>query len=178
VRLHREYKFLSAHEAFPGHYLLDCVRRTLKNPIRCVIESPLFYEGWAYYAESLLDEDGYVRTPIERLVHNKRTLWRAARCMIDSGLPTGCIDRTEAEKLMEEVGYTQDEAAQLVNRFQLNPGYHLCYTLGKFEILNLRNRYGTLLGRDAFHRILLEGGELPFHLIERRFKACIGGKNN
>ncbi|UCB46497.1 MAG: DUF885 family protein [Spirochaetota bacterium] len=178
VRLHREYKFLSAHEAFPGHYLLDCVRRSLKNPVRCAIESPLFYEGWAYYAESLLEEDGYIKTPIERLIHNKRTLWRAARCMIDSGLPTGCIDREKAEKLMEEIGYPRDEAAQLVSRFQLNPGYHLCYTLGKNEILNLRGRYGTLLGREEFHRILLEGGELPFHLIERRYKACTGGENS
>ena len=98
--------------------------------------------------------------------------------MIDSGLPTGCIDRNKAENLMEEIGYSRDEAAQLVNRFQLDPGYHLCYTLGRYEILNLRNRYGTLTGRSSFHRILLEGGELPFHLIERRFQTLTGGKKD
>ncbi len=178
MRVHREYKFLSAHEAFPGHYLLDSVRRNLQNPIRRLIESPLFYEGWAYYSESLLEEDGYIRTPIERLVHRKRTLWRAGRCMIDSGLPIGQIDREKAVKLMEEVGYPRDEAAELINRFQLNPGYHLCYTLGRFEILNLRKLYGTLAGRESFHRILLKGGELPFHLIEKRFQALIGGREN
>ena len=47
ARLHREYRFLSAHETIPGHHLLDTVRRGLKNPIRRQIESPLFYEGWA-----------------------------------------------------------------------------------------------------------------------------------
>ena len=178
MRLHREFKFLSAHEAFPGHYLLDSVRRNLQNPIRRFIESPLFYEGWAYYSESLLEEDEYIRTPIERLVHRKRSLWRAGRCMIDSGLPIGQINREKAVKLMKEVGYPQDEAAELINRFQLNPGYHLCYTLGRFEILNLRKLYGTLIGRKSFHRILLEGGELPFHLIEKRFQALVGGKKN
>jgi hypothetical protein len=178
MRLHKEYKFLSAHEAFPGHYLLDSVRRSLASPIRRAIESPLFYEGWACYAESLLDEDGYIGAPIERLVHNKRTLWRAARCTIDSGMPTGRVNRNEAEELMEEIGYSRNEAARLVNRFMLNPGYHLCYTLGRFEILNLRDRYGTMAGREGFHRILLEGGELPFHLIEKRFKAITGGKTS
>ena len=26
------------------------------------------------------------------------------------------------------------------------------------------------MGHDAFHRLLLEGGELPFHLIEKRLR--------
>ena len=178
MRLHREYKFLSAHEGFPGHYLLDSVRRTLENPIRRRIESPLFYEGWAYYAESLLEEDAYIKIPIERLVHRKRSLWRAARCMIDSGLPSGRIKREHAVELLQEVGYPQAEALEQVNRFQLNPGYHLCYTLGRFEILNLKNHYSGITGRESFHRFLLEGGELPFHLIERRLQTSIGGSEN
>ncbi|MBW2108422.1 MAG: DUF885 family protein, partial [Deltaproteobacteria bacterium] len=42
-RLHREYRFLCAHETFPGHHLLDTIRRRLANPVRRQIESPLFY---------------------------------------------------------------------------------------------------------------------------------------
>ncbi|MGD8883140.1 MAG: DUF885 family protein, partial [Desulfobacterales bacterium] len=53
-RLNREYKMLTAHETIPGHHFLDSIRRSLKNPIRRQIESPLFYEGWASYAESML----------------------------------------------------------------------------------------------------------------------------
>jgi uncharacterized protein (DUF885 family) len=59
-RFHREYRLLTAHEAIPGHHYLDSIRRRLKNPIRRQIESPLFYEGWASYAESLLVEYGYM----------------------------------------------------------------------------------------------------------------------
>ena len=66
-RLHREYKFLTAHETIPGHFLLDSNRRNLENPVRAQIESPLFYEGWAYYAESLLVESGYC--------DNRSTCW-------------------------------------------------------------------------------------------------------
>jgi len=167
-RLHREYKFLTAHETFPGHHLLDTVRRGLTNPIRSQIESPLFYEGWATYAETLLTAAGYVDTPIERLVDYKRRLWRAARCQIDVGLYTGKLDRSGAVGLLEQAGFSRGEADRQIDRFQLNPGYQLCYTLGSFELSRLVETYGPRLGRESCRRFLLTGGELPFHLIEKR----------
>ncbi|MGD9022291.1 MAG: DUF885 family protein [Deltaproteobacteria bacterium] len=169
-RLHREYKFLSAHETFPGHYLLDSVRRRLENPVRRQIESPLFYEGWAYYAESLLAEYGYVKSPIDHLVDCKRRLWRAARCQIDVGLTTGILSREDAMALVVSAGFSPVEARYQIDHFQLNPGYQLCYSLGRYEIMRLREAYGITLGSDQFHRRLLEGGELPFYLIQERFE--------
>jgi hypothetical protein len=173
-RLHREYRFLTAHETFPGHHLLDRVRRSLKNPIRRQIESPLFYEGWASYAESLLEEEGYLKDPGELLVLHRRNLWRAARCLVDVGMNSGMMDREEAERLLEESGLSRDESRSQVRRFRLIPGYQLCYTIGSHEILNLKERYGTLLSVDRFHEVLLEGGELPFHLIEKRLDGLVG----
>lgn len=171
-RLHREYKFLSAHETFPGHHLLDSVRRRLPNPIRSQVESPLFYEGWATYAETLLAGTGYVDSPIEHLVDYKRRMWRAARCMIDVGLYTGRLDRPGAVDLLVQAGFSGDEADRQVDRFQLNPGYQLCYTLGSFELNRLVETHGPRLGRERCHQELLTGGELPFHLIEKRLQAC------
>lgn len=170
-RLHREYKFLSAHETFPGHHLLDSIRRKLENPVRRQIESPLFYEGWAYYAESLLTEYGYVDSPIEYLVDYKRRLWRAARCQIDVGLTIGMLVEEDAVRLLTIAGFAPEEADRQVDHFRLNPGYQLCYTLGRYEIMRLRKTYGVRMDRDRFHRQLLEGGELPFNLIEKRFEA-------
>ena len=109
-RFNREYKFLTAHEIVPGHHLLDTFRRRIKNPIRRQIESPLFYEGWATYAESLLIKYGYVDTPIEKLVYYKRRLWRSARCIIDSGMPSGKIKKDNAVALLTASGFSQKEA--------------------------------------------------------------------
>lgn len=170
-RLHREYRFLSAHETFPGHHLLDFVRRNLKNPIRAQIESPLFYEGWAYYVESLLSECGYVVHPLDRLVDHKRRLWRAARCQLDVGLACGLLDHPGAVALLTTAGFSREEAGHQVARFRLNPGYQLCYTLGRYELIKLRERHGPRLGWGRFHRELLQGGELPFHLVERRLAS-------
>jgi hypothetical protein len=169
-QLHREYKFLSAHETYPGHHLLDCFRRSLTNPIQRQVESPLFYEGWSYYGESLLGEYGYVKNPMDHLIDAKRGLWRAARCQIDIGLTTGKIKRSDAEELLIRAGFTGEEAAGQIERFQLNPGYQLCYSLGRYEILNLKAKYCTVMGTEKFHRKLLEKGQLPFHLVERKLE--------
>ncbi len=176
-RLHREYRFLSAHETIPGHQLLDSVRRNLANPVRRQIESALFYEGWAYYAESLLAEYGYVELPIELLVDCKRRLWRAARCQIDVGLTTGRLKPEDAVGLLTTAGFSTEEATAQVTRFRLSPGYQLCYSLGRYEIMQLRKSFAPHLGRDRFHQELLEGGQLPFHLAEQRLQA-LGTSNN
>jgi uncharacterized protein (DUF885 family) len=170
-RLHREYKFLTAHETIPGHHLLDSIRRTLENPVRRQIESPLFYEGWAYYAESLLTEIGYVQHPMEYLVDYKRRLWRSARCQIDVGLHADFITITDAVKLLTTAGFSREEAKRQIYRFQLNPGYQLCYSLGRYEIMRLKKVYENQMGSEHFHAFLLQGGELPFHWIEKRFRA-------
>jgi uncharacterized protein (DUF885 family) len=167
-RLHREYKFLSAHETFPGHHLLDFTRRNLSNPIRAQIESPLFYEGWAYYVESLLTEYGYVDHPLDHLIDRKRRLWRAARCQIDTGLAGCFLSKDDALELLISAGFSREEARYQVDRFRLNPGYQLCYSVGRYELTRLRQKYGNRLGRDVFHREVMHSGELPFHLIEKR----------
>ncbi len=173
-RLHREYKFLTAHETVPGHYLLDSVRRKLRNPVRRQIESPLFYEGWAAYAETLLADCGYVTSHKDLLTDFRRRLWRAARCQIDAGLATGKLGREEAVQLLKTVGFSRPEAESQISRYGLNPGYQLCYCLGNFEIRKIRDKYISVMGDKVFHTVLLEGGEIPFQLVEKRMENAGG----
>ena len=170
-RLNREYKMLTAHETIPGHHFLDSIRRSLKNPIRRQIESPLFYEGWASYAESMLIEYGYLDNPLELLVSFKRNLWRSARCQIDVGLTLGKLTENDAVDLLETCGFALQEASRQLDRFRLNPGYQLCYCYGSYEFKQLKKKYGPHLEGKDFHNFLLEGGEIPFHLIARRFES-------
>jgi uncharacterized protein (DUF885 family) len=86
------------------------------------------------------------------------------------GVNTGILTQEEALQILTGMGFNPGEAARQMNRIQVNPGYQLCYTLGRHEIMNLRQAYGIRLGLSRFHNKLLEGGELPFHLIERRLK--------
>ena len=172
-RFHREFKLLTAHETIPGHHLLDSVRRKLDNPIRRQVESPLFYEGWASYAESLLIDSGYITRPLDLLVDYKRRLWRSARCQVDLGLTTEKIDLDDAVHLLNVCGFSPEEAQRQVDRFRLNPGYQLCYSFGCHEFKELKATYNSQMDTPLFHRFVLEGGELPFHLIEKRFEKLL-----
>ena len=169
-RIHREFKPLTAHETIPGHHFLDSIRRQLKNPVRRQIESPLFYEGWASYSESLLSEYEYMSDPLDRLVDLKRNLWRSARCQIDAGMTTGKITETDALELLKICTFSEPEARRQIDRFRLNPGYQVCYSLGSHEFKQLKAKHGSKMGSQRFYECLLDGGELPFHLLDLRLQ--------
>jgi len=163
--------YLSAHETYPGHHILDYLRICQSNPIRRQIESPLFYEGWACYAEQLLDELGYVRDLRRQVIGLKRQLWRILRSILDVNLHTGRVTLKEAAKEIESLGFSPQRAQRQVRRFALTPGYQSCYFMGSHEILRLRQGFVSTAGLRTFHDVLLGGGQLPFHLLERRLQT-------
>ncbi|MBN1353366.1 MAG: DUF885 family protein, partial [Candidatus Omnitrophica bacterium] len=171
--IHKEYMFIVAHETYPGHHLLDSARRDLKNSLRRQIESPLFYEGWASYAERLIDRLGYVKDPAHKLAGLRRQAWRAIRAMLDAGTAISKLKPDAAEGLIRALGYESRVAKSMVSNYMLTPGYQLCYTIGKVEIDRLRDKYSPLMGLKKFHDTLLGGGEIPFEMVNKRMdKAC------
>jgi len=163
--------FLSAHETVPGHHFLDTLRLSLPSPVARQYESPLFYEGWACYAETLLVSEGYLQEPGALMVGWQRRLWRALRGRVDLELQRGGWDLEEGCRCLAQAGYAPEATRLQVLQLALNPGYQLCYTLGLKEILRLREEYAPTLGLARFHEILLGGGQLPFPWVEKRLKA-------
>jgi len=170
--LHREVRFLSAHETYPGHHVLDWNRMHLSDPIRRQIESALFYEGWACYGEQLTDESGYQPDLRQSLIRIKRDLWRAVRARLDIELHTGTLSLEQGTDMLCELGYPKQSALKQVRRYALTPGYQLCYTLGKREILSLKKQFVPPLSLRNFHSIVLGEGEVPFHCLERSLKKA------
>jgi len=176
--LHNEYIFVTAHETYPGHHLLDAIRRRIANPIRQQIESPLFYEGWASYAERIIDSLGYVTDPIQKMVGLRRQAWRAVRSMLDVGIRINRLELEGARKMLEGLGYAPKTVDKMLRHYLLSPGYQLCYTIGKFEIDRLKERFSGKMGLKGFHDFLLEGGQIPFDLIEKRIEKDLCKKNS
>jgi uncharacterized protein (DUF885 family) len=165
--------YLTAHETYPGHHILDHIRIHHPNAVRRQMESPLFYEGWACYAEQLLDELGYIQDPRRRLVQLKRQSWRNLRAILDVGLQTGRMRPDQAIDEIIALGFSPGRAERQVARFCLSPGYQLCYFTGMHEINRLREKYRDKMGLKGFHDTLLGGGEIPFHLAQKRLeKHC------
>jgi uncharacterized protein (DUF885 family) len=165
--VHREYRYLTAHETCPGHHLLDWSRLCRPDPIRRWIESALFYEGWACYAEQLVDEFGYDPDPRQHLIRIKRDLWRAVRGRLDLELHIGTISLEQGAERLEALGYAPQDAEKQARRITLTPGYQLCYTLGKHGLLDLRRRHVPPLSLEDFHALVLGSGQGPFSCLEQ-----------
>ncbi|UCD85674.1 MAG: DUF885 domain-containing protein [Deltaproteobacteria bacterium] len=170
---HKEYLFMTAHETYPGHHLLDMSRKAQPNPVRRQIESPLFYEGWACYGEQLIDETGYSEDPYQKLICRKRQLWRSLRALLDIGLHTGKLGLAEARERLAGLGLSRQRAYQQVRNYALTYGYQLCYLLGRYEIMELRKKFADKISLKEFHNLLLKGGQIPFKWIEKRIDKNI-----
>jgi uncharacterized protein (DUF885 family) len=173
--VHREYRYLSAHETYPGHHLLDWSRLCRPDPIRRRIESALFYEGWACYAEQLVDELGYEPNPRQHLIRIKRDLWRAVRGRLDLELHIGALSLEQGAARLEALGYAPEDAKKQARRITLTPGYQLCYTLGKHRFLDLRRRHVPPLSLKNFHAVVLGSGQAPFACLDQTLDAYTPG---
>jgi len=162
----RQYRMTCAHETYPGHHLLDASRWSLARPLRRAVEQPIFYEGWACFAEEILRQTGYFSTPGDRLLLARRRLLHALRCKVDIGLQTGKMTVPAAARYLEEAGISAERAISLARKYPLNPGYQLCYTLGLRRFLDLSDRYGGSNLPD-FVRTVLNQGEINFTDLEK-----------
>lgn len=168
----REYRILTAHETYPGHHLLDTVRWGLDNPIRRVIEHPLFYEGWACFAEELMFRMGYLRGHQDLLMLTRRRFWRALRGKVDLGLQKGTMDLEMAARMLHQAGLTLSQSRAVVRKYALNPGYQICYTIGYQKFKKLFDTYGR--GRlPQFVQTVLSQGEIHFEDLAAVLKVAL-----
>ena len=159
----------TAHETWPGHHLLDISRWSLDRALRRSLEHPLFYEGWACFAEEMTARTGYFTDPWDRFILARRRLRRAVRGVVDLGLQSGSLTFDAAADKLERAGFQRGEARSALPKYALRPGYQVCYTLGLVRFLDLWSRFG---GEDfpSFALTVLEEGEVGFGNLERLFE--------
>ncbi|MFQ5996804.1 MAG: DUF885 family protein [Dehalococcoidales bacterium] len=162
----REYKMTCAHETYPGHHLLDTSRWNLSRTLRRAVEQPIFYEGWACFAEELMKLTGYFSDPSDRLLLAKRRFQHAIRSKVDIGLQTGAMSIPTAAEHLKETGISTERAMFSARKYTLNPGYQLCYTLGLRRFLDLFHRYGGD-NLPKFVHMVLNQGEIHFADLEK-----------
>lgn len=167
-RGHPEIRMTAAHETWPGHHLLDACRWGQKNPVRRPLERPIFYEGWACFAEQLVARTGYFYGPGDMLILAKRRMLHAVRGIVDLSLQTGRMDVERATDALAAAGLTRALARQNALRYTLHPGYQVCYTMGLRRFQSLFHRFG-LDDPASFVRIVMANGEIPFEALGRAF---------
>ena len=173
---------LAYHEAIPGHHYQTALQTELTDVpmFRRMLGFTAFSEGWALYAERLAWEQGFQNDPYDNLGRLQDEMMRAVRLVVDSGLHAKRWSREQAIDYM--VRYTGQERGSVVTeieRYLVWPGQATAYKIGMLKILELRDKARRALGDDfdirAFHRAVLENGDVPLFLLERQIDLYIEG---
>ena len=169
---------LFLHEAIPGHHFqLSLQQESPDMPsFRRFGLYGAFVEGWALYTESLGPELGIYTDPNQLMGHLGAEIHRALRLVVDTGLHTGQFTREQAiQYMLDNEAISEQGATAEVERYMAIPGSALTYKTGQLKISELRARYEKQLGPKfslrAFHDEILDGGNMPLVVLEKRMDA-------
>jgi uncharacterized protein (DUF885 family) len=173
----------SIHEAYPGHYVQFLhLNSSPASKVEKIFGSYAFIEGWAHYCEKMMLDEGYggptSSSPSEedvrraakyRMAQADEALLRLCRLCASIKMHTQNMSLEEATKFFRDNCYYEEKPAlQEAIRGTFDPGY-LNYTLGKLQILKLRDDYkaqeGDEFSLQKFHNELLNHGMPPIRLL-------------
>lgn len=172
---------VSIHEVYPGHYVQFLrLNASPASKVEKIFGSYAFIEGWAHYCEKMMLDEGYgtVAKPSEadekraakyRLAQADEALLRLCRLCVAIKMHTQKMTVEEATKFFQDNCYYEEKPARAeAMRGTFDPGY-LNYTVGKLEILKLRDDYkaqeGAYFSAQKFHNELLNHGMPPIRLL-------------
>jgi uncharacterized protein (DUF885 family) len=146
------------HEGVPGHHMQLAHWKYTADRLSVYQTGPggvsACSEGWALYAERLMDELGYLTRPGDRLGFLDAQMLRAIRVIIDIGMHTGAVIDADSpvgagevwtpelasEFLAMHSGSQKDFIDSEIVRYLSAPGQAISYKLGE---------RAWLAGRDA-----------------------------
>ncbi|MGC1301538.1 MAG: DUF885 family protein [Caulobacteraceae bacterium] len=162
------------HEGLPGHQLEGGLALSNKSLplIRKVGGFSGYAEGWALYAEQLADELGmYDDDPMGRIGYLKFQLFRAGRCVVDTGIHHMGWTREQAIAYFLQLdGDAPGFAAREVERYCATPGQACSYKIGHTVWTRARTRAQKALGPrydiKDFHEAGLSYGRVPLDILD------------
>jgi uncharacterized protein (DUF885 family) len=183
----------SVHEAYPGHYVQFLWTPQFSSKIRKVLGANTNIEGWAHYCEQMMLDEGYAAAPagasaeevrkakLIRLGQLQDALLRDARFVNSIKLHTGQGEAGGQWTMDQAIDFfvTQGYQARSVGEVETKRGTgdptYLYYTLGKLEIMKLREdvkkKQGAAFSLEKFHDDFMRQGFAPIKVIR---KAMLG----
>jgi uncharacterized protein (DUF885 family) len=178
-----EMEVLAFHESIPGHHLQISIAEELpaEPAFRKYEGTTAFVEGWGLYSERLADEMGLYDGDLDRMGMLSFDAWRASRLVVDTGLHAMGWTREQAiDFLKAHTALAEDNIANEVDRYLVDPGQALAYKVGQEEIFALRQKAMDALGPkfdlSAFHDAVLGGGAVTLPVLEKRIDRWINGR--
>lgn len=162
----------SIHEAYPGHYVQFLFVKDLSSKVRKILVSTSNEEGWAHYCEQMMLDEGFGKGDKRlKLVQLHDALLRACRYICAIKMHTAGMTVAEATDFFVKEGYQEKANGEReAKRGTMDPTY-LVYTLGKLQILSLREEVkkaqGDKFNLYDFHNRFLSTGVPPVEIVRK-----------
>jgi len=178
----------AVHEAYPGHYIQFLWVPEAPSRVRKLLGANTNVEGWAHYCEQMMLDAGYGQpgagakddreSKLFRLGQLQDALLRDARFIVGIELHTGKMSFDQAVEFFQKEGYQPKETAQVETKRGTGDPTYLYYTLGKLEIMKLREdlkkKEGAGFSLEKFHDEFLKQGFPPIKIVR---EAMLGDKS-
>ena len=165
---------VSVHEVWPGHYtqFLWVKNNPQLSKVRKLTGAGSNAEGWAHYSEEMvLDEGLYNNDPRYRLAQLTDALLRDCRYVVGIKMHTQGMTMDQARKFFVEEGRQVPVVGEMETKRGTGDPTYLMYTLGKLEILKLREDYKRKMGAQfslqEFHDRFIKAGTPPVKIVRR-----------
>jgi uncharacterized protein (DUF885 family) len=169
----------AVHEAYPGHYVQFLWLPQAPSKVRKILGANTDVEGWAHYCEQMMLDEGYGQpgagakdereSKFLRLGQLQDALLRNARFIVGIEMHTGKMSIDEAEDFFQKEGYQSKENAIVETKRGAGDPTYLYYTLGKLEIMKLREdvkkKEGAAFSLQKFHDDFLRQGFPPIKIV-------------
>jgi uncharacterized protein (DUF885 family) len=175
---------IAFHEAIPGHHLQVSLQQEAGELplIRRAMGFSAYAEGWALYAEKLVDEMGvYEGDPFGRIGYLRSALFRAGRLVVDTGIHAKRWSREQGISWLVDAGAGFPSVLETeVERYCTGPAQACSYMVGRLFIDRLREKARTQLGArfdiGEFHDAVLRSGAMPLDTLEKVVDAHIAAR--
>ncbi len=165
---------VSVHEVWPGHYtqFLWVKNNPELSKVRKLTGAGSNAEGWAHYSEQMvLDEGLYNNDPRYRLAQLVDALLRDCRYIVGIKMHTQGMTMAQAQEFFVKEGRQQRVVGEMETKRGTGDPTYLMYTLGKLEILKLREDYRRKMGGNFslqdFHDRFIKAGSPPVKIVRR-----------
>jgi uncharacterized protein (DUF885 family) len=169
----------AVHEAYPGHYIQFLWLPQAPSRVRKMLGANTDIEGWAHYTEQMMLDEGYGQpgagakdereSKFLRLGQLQDALLRNARFIVGIQMHSGKMSFDEAVEFFQKEGYQSKETAVVESKRGAGDPTYLYYTLGKLEILKLREdmkkKQGAAFSLESFHNDFLRQGFPPVKIV-------------
>ena len=164
------------HEVYPGHYTQFLWVQQAPSKVRKILACSSNAEGWAHYTEQMMLDEGYGSgDPKLRLGQLLDALLRDARYISGIEMHTGKMTLEQSKQFFIDEGYQTPAVADQESKRGTSDATYLYYTLGKLQILKLREDYKAMKGDEfslkEFHDEFMRQGAVPVKIIR---KAMLG----